>query len=259
MKDINEKLLVTLWAMVALTLIIVLPQHTSSKPTCQDATEQAESSVMEETSDLSDGSDTPVATDMAPAPQRHLVYYRGRSFKYSQKFRDRNDLHLAAAQSIGLQHGPANRAAAEKMKGQLQYIATNQNYVVEDLTYSLPYLVPTAARRLDSIGAEFADILARNDLPHYRFRVTSVLRSQEDIKRLQRHNPNSISNSAHNYGTTFDLGYWHYDQPNMTTDSMTDDNLKLVLGQVLLNQQRAGHIYVKYEYKQCCFHVTVRN
>ncbi|MCQ2339783.1 MAG: DUF5715 family protein [Paludibacteraceae bacterium] len=44
-----------------------------------------------------------------------------------------------------------------------------------------------------------------------------------------------------------------------TTDSITDDNLKLVLAQTLLNQQRAGHIYVKYEAKQSCFHVTVRN
>lgn len=255
MKDITEKLFVTLWAMVALTLIIVVAKQ-DSVPT----TAPSDCTVCEDHANLvcQDSTNCPSVTPSV-TPQRHLVYYRGRSFKYSQKFRDRNDLHLAAAQKIGLKHGPANRAAAEKMKGQLQYIATNQNYVVEDLTYSLPYLVPTAAQRLDSIGAEFADILARNDLPHYRFRVTSVLRSQEDIKRLQRHNSNSISNSAHNYGTTFDLGYWHYDQPTFTTDSMTDDNLKLVLAQVLLNQQRAGHIYVKYEYKQSCFHVTARD
>jgi hypothetical protein len=39
---------------------------------------------------------------------------------------------------------------------------------------------------------------------------------------------------------------------------MHQDNLKLVLGQVLLNHQRAGKIYVKYEHKQACFHITVR-
>jgi hypothetical protein len=39
---------------------------------------------------------------------------------------------------------------------------------------------------------------------------------------------------------------------------MHQDNLKLVLGQVLLNEQRAGNIYVKYEKKQACFHITVR-
>lgn len=39
---------------------------------------------------------------------------------------------------------------------------------------------------------------------------------------------------------------------------MTQDNLKLVLGQVLLNEQRAGRIYVKYEWQQACFHITCR-
>ena len=34
---------------------------------------------------------------------------------------------------------------------------------------------------------------------------------------------------------------------------MHEDNLKLVLGQVLLNHQRAGKIYVKYEWKQILF------
>lgn len=192
-------------------------------------------------------------------PQRRVVCYNGRYFSYSRAFSDRNDLHLEAAHRIGLSHGPANREAAAKMQDQLREIHTNRYYVVEELTHSVPYLVPTAAARLDSIGKEFADILQRNGLPNYRFRVTSVLRSQADIQRLQRCNHNSISNSAHNYGTTFDIGYWHYDQPVMTTDSMTDDNLKLVLAQTLLNQQRAGHIYVKYEYKQSCFHVTARD
>jgi len=194
-----------------------------------------------------------------PPATCHLVSYNGRYFSYSAKFADRNPKHLAAAEQIGLRHGPANRQEAAKMQDQLREITTNSYYVVDDLTHSLPYLVPLAANRLDSIGAEFADILARNNLPQYRFRVTSVLRSQEDIRRLQRSNSNSISNSPHNYGTTFDIGYAHFDKVSLTPDSMADDNLKLVLAQTLLNQQREGHIYVKYEYKQGCFHITARN
>jgi hypothetical protein len=85
------------------------------------------------------------------------------------------------------------------------------------------------------------------------------LRTQEGIKRLQKSgNVNSVSKSCHCYGTTFDLAYMRYDKVTRTRDYMTEDNLKLVLGQVLLNHQRAGKIYVKYEWKQSCFHVTVR-
>ena len=109
------------------------------------------------------------------------------------------------------------------------------------------------------IDIKFADILQRNGLPHYRFYVTSVLRTQDDVKHLQESgNINATTNSCHCYGTTFDLAYYRYDKVTHTHEYMHEDNLKLVLGQALLNHQRAGKIYVKYEHKQACFHVTVR-
>jgi hypothetical protein len=127
------------------------------------------------------------------------------------------------------------------------------------LTHSIPYLVPAAAAELERIGEGFADILQRNGLPHYRFYVTSVLRTQADVSFLQKSgNVNATSNSCHCYGTTFDLAYYRYDKVTRTNEYMHEDNLKLVLGQVLLNEQRAGRIYVKYEKKQACFHITVR-
>lgn len=256
MKDIIEKILVCVFGL--LILIWFLPEHAESAamqdPICSTTDTVCTPSS---TQPLTHSSTQPPTHSSSPSPR--IVAYNGRPFSYKKAFADRNDKHLAAAGQIGLKSGPANRAAAEKMSGQLRLIKSGPNYIVEELTHSLPYLVPTAAARLDSIGAEFADILARNGLPHHRFRITSVLRSQEDIKRLQRCNSNSISNSAHNYGTTFDIAYWHYEKITQTTDSITEDNLKLVLAQTLLNQQRAGHIYVKYEAKQSCFHVTVRN
>ncbi len=187
------------------------------------------------------------------------VLYPGRSIKYSEKFRDNNDKHLAAATALGLQTRPHDREAAEHLRKQLRKVQSTQYYIIDSLTHSVPYLVPKAAAELDSIGKGFADILARNGLPHYRFRITSILRTDEDIRRLQRSgNVNSVSNSAHCYGTTFDIAYLHYDKVTRTCDYVPEDNLKLVLGQVLLNEQRAGHIYVKYEWRQSCFHITVR-
>ena len=189
----------------------------------------------------------------------HLVAYPGRTFSYKHKFNDLQSKQIQAAQAIGLPRPPRDREDAAAMRKHLTLIATNDNYVVEELTHSVPYLVPAAKRELDAIGAEWADILQRNGLPHYRFYVTSVLRTQEGIKRLQKSgNVNSVSKSCHCYGTTFDLAYMRYDKVTRTRDYMTEDNLKLVLGQVLLNHQRAGKIYVKYEWKQSCFHVTVR-
>ena len=188
-----------------------------------------------------------------------LVSYPGRTFSYKDKFRDTQAKQVQAAQAIGLQTPPQNRQEAARMRSQLSLIKSNDNYIVDSLTHSIPYLVPAAAKELERIGEGFADILQRNGLPHYQFYVTSVLRTKDDIKQLQKSgNINATTNSCHNYGTTFDLAYFRFSKVTRTREYMHQDNLKLVSGQVLLNEQRAGRIYVKYEYKQACFHITVR-
>lgn len=190
----------------------------------------------------------------------NLVAYPGRTFNYRIKFNDMQMKQHAVASVIGLSRPPRDRDDAASMRKQLVEIKTNDNYIVDSLTHSVPLLIPSAKHELDSIGEEWADILRRNNLPHYRFYVTSVLRTQEDIKYLQRSgNINSVTQSCHCYGTTFDLAYMRYNKVTRTRDYMHEDNLKLVLGQVLLNHQRAGKIFVKYEAKQSCFHVTVRH
>ena len=194
-----------------------------------------------------------------PITEDILVAYPGRTFSYKDKFRDTQSKQEKAAKAIGLSTPPQNRQQAAKMRSQLSLIKTNENYIVDSLTHSSPYLVPVAAAELESIGKEFADILQRNNLPHYRFYVTSVLRTKDDVKYLQKSgNVNATTNSCHCYGTTFDLAYYRYNKVTRTREYMHEDNLKLVLGQVLLNHQRAGKIYVKYEWRQACFHITVR-
>ena len=203
------------------------------------------------------GSPTPQAEE--EIVEDSLVWYPGRTFSYKTKFNDLQVKQHAVASQIGLPRPPKDRADAASMRNQLVEIKTNENYIVDSLTHSVPYLIPSAARELEAIGAEWADILARNGLPHYRFYVTSVLRTQEDIRFLQKSgNINSTTQSCHCYGTTFDLAYMRYNKVTRTHAYMHEDNLKLVLGQVLLNHQRAGKIYVKYEWKQSCFHITVR-
>ena len=188
-----------------------------------------------------------------------MVSYPGRTFSYKDKFRDTQSKQEQAAKALGLSTPPKNRQEAARMRSQLSLIKSNDNYIVDSLTHSIPYLVPAAAAELERIGEGFADILQRNGLPHYQFYVTSVLRTKDDVKHLQKSgNINATTNSCHNYGTTFDLAYFRFNKVTRTREYMHQDNLKLVLGQVLLNEQRAGRIYVKYEYKQACFHITVR-
>lgn len=189
-----------------------------------------------------------------------LVYYPGRNIDYGSKFSAPNDTHLAAAKAAGVPDAPLkDESDVMAHKNKLVKITSGKNYVVEDLTHSLPYLTKPAARELEAIANEFADILQRNGLPHYRVIVTSVLRTEENVQKLKKSgNVNASSNSAHCYGTTFDLTYSRYDKDDSDPNYMNEGNLKLVLGQALLNEQRKDRIYVKHEVKQACFHITCR-
>lgn len=187
-----------------------------------------------------------------------LCSYPGRTFSYADKFNAPNATHIDAAEAVGIRPC-ADDKELNQQKARLRKIRTCHNYVVDDLDYSVPYLTIAAANELNVIGEAFADILERNGCPHYRFIITSVLRTDESVKSLQKSgNINATSNSAHRYGTTFDITYRRFDKHARTADYMNEENIKLALAQVLLNEQRAGHIYVKYEYKQACFHVTSR-
>ena len=92
--------------------------------------------------------------------------------------------------------------------------------------------------------------------------VTSVLRTKDDVKRLRKGNGNASLNSAHFYGTTFDVAYARFkkveDPDGCTMQDVSQDTLKLVLAEVLYDMQKNKKCYIKYEVKQGCFHITAR-
>lgn len=180
---------------------------------------------------------------------------------FGRTFGDRNDRQLATAQTIGI--APiASREAAEKMTEQLTFIDNNERYSVDSLTHSIPYLIPGAAALLDTIGQNFLDSLSNKGLNPNRIIVTSVLRTQNDVKRLRRRNTNATTHSTHAYGTTFDISWKRFekveDPEGRPLQDVGSDTLKLVLAEVLRDLKQAGKCYVKYEIRQACFHITTR-
>lgn len=180
---------------------------------------------------------------------------------YKRTFGDLNEKHLNIAQAIGI--APiASRQEAEHMKEKLYHIETNDLYKVDSLTHSIPYLIPGAAQLLDTIGANFLDSLTAKGLNPNKIIVTSVLRTQDDVKRLRRRNVNASANSAHSYGTTFDVSWKRFekveDKDGRPLQDVSSDTLKLVLSEVLRDLRRADKCYIKYELKQGCFHITTR-
>ena len=174
---------------------------------------------------------------------------------YSRTFNDLNDKHLSAARRLGITPIAAGEEV-EQVRRSLQKITSCGDYQVDKLTHSIPYLVPEAADLLEQIAENFKDSLEAKDLPEYSLIVTSLLRTDASVSKLRKKNINASANSAHRYGTTFDIAYARYRQEDSETSSR--DKLKTVLAEVLRDLRKQQKCYVRYEYKQGCFHITVR-
>ena len=181
--------------------------------------------------------------------------------KFAREFNDMNDVQLAVAQAIGVPP-VADREAAEELKTRLVELKDTDSYVVDSLTHSIPFLVPSAKELLDRIGANFLDSLASKGLNPNKLVITSVLRTEADVAKLRKRNLNASENSTHRYGTTFDLSYWRYvkvpDLRGRPYEDVPPEWLRAVLSQVLKDLHDEGACYVKYERQQNCFHITVR-
>ena len=227
------------------------------RETSQEPVEQAAEAF------LPDAESEPAAEiepEPEPADTCHSIIYYRRRMNYTAEFNDLNDVHLEQARRIGLSAIPADRAAVTHLGGLLVEISDNDYYVLDDLTHSMPYLTKGAASELHDIAKAFCDSLASKGFPAYRLVVSSVLRTQADVNRLRRSgNPNASENSAHCYGTTFDITYTKYDKVVPGGDYMEPFELTKVLGEVLKARRDAGKCYVKCEKKQHVFHTTTRH
>ena len=181
--------------------------------------------------------------------------------KFAREFNDMNDVQLEMAQAIGV--GPVrDRDEAEHLKLRLVKLEDTDSYVIDSLTHSIPYLIPEGKALLDLIGRNFLDSLSSKGLNPNKLVITSVLRTEDDVRKLRRRNVNASENSTHRYGTTFDISYWHYvkvpELRGRPYEDVPPEYLRAVLSQVLKDLHDQKTCFVKYEKKQTCFHVTVR-
>ena len=176
---------------------------------------------------------------------------------YERSFNDLQDKQKTAAIANGL--APfKSRAEIEAKYNKLRRsrklvkIESNPKYIVRELTSSSPYVVPKVSDLLDDIAKSFQD----KTQSKARFMVTSVLRTEEDVKKLRKTNVNASTNSCHCNATTIDISYVRFEADKLRPrDSY---QLRLALAQTLHELRKAGRCYVKIERKQYCYHITVR-
>lgn len=184
-----------------------------------------------------------------------------RKIDLEETFNDLNDVQLATASLIGAPECET-REHINTSDTRYVYIGASPFYDIEELTYSVPYLVPRAAILLDEIGHAFLDSLTSKGIPFHKLVVTSVLRTNEDVAKLTRRNRNATEQSCHRYGTTFDIAYSTYyrvsDPDGEKQTEWSAKELTPILAEVLEDQRKLGTCYIKYETRKRCFHITCR-
>lgn len=199
--------------------------------------------------------------------------------------RSRNARHVATARRLGVPSVEARADGLERAGAAgLVRIGDSPYYWVGTLTYSVPYVTPSAAAVLDSIGVRFQAKLAGYGLPPYKFYVSSVLRTQEDQAALRRVNANAArSTSSHEFGTTFDIGFrryryagdpaselWEPAFPFLRDEFAADlgafyrqtterypSRMLSVLGEAMIELENEGLLLTVMERRQPVFHTTV--
>ncbi|MEX2584521.1 MAG: DUF5715 family protein [Gemmatimonadota bacterium] len=196
-----------------------------------------------------------------------------------------NAQQLARARELGVGRAlAADSLAALRASGALVTLEDSDYWILRDLDYSAPLVIPQVRELLTAIGERFHRRLADLGAPPLRMEITSVLRSAEDQAALRRVNPNAASGeSTHEYGTTIDVLYSAYAAPPDPIVALEADEaptvepllrwvseiavervagrrsleLKAILGEVLLEMQREGRVMVTLERQQPVYHMTV--
>lgn len=186
------------------------------------------------------------------------LFANSKVWSYPECFPDSNSLQLAVAERNGVKPMATREQAYKKVEEHLLgSIMSSPYYAVDELTHSMPYLVPRAQQLLNAISINFLDSLISKGLEPHLPIVTSALRTTGDIQNLRRGNRNSVKNSCHCYGTTIDITYNRFMPLNSNEPTRYDERLKKVMAEVLFDLREQGKCYVKYERRQACFHLTV--
>lgn len=198
--------------------------------------------------------------EMKQQNQSRLIGWRKSPIQYTsfrKLFNDLNDRHLDIARKNGIEPLESLEEARRLGFWKLAKIDSCEYYTVDKLTHSIPYLTPKTKWLLMTIGKNFNDSLASRGAWGRQIILTSALRSDESIRSLRRRNTNASENSAHRYGTTFDIAYNRYNVTDSTC-FVPSDRLRILLGEVLYDLRKEHKCFVKYEIRQGCFHITAR-
>jgi len=163
-------------------------------------------------------------------------------------FNDGINAHKMAYKHEGIKAQETDKGLIKlSKKNVLKEIESNDFFIVRNLTHSQPLLIPKAIDFINQLSILYQQRCTEKNIDYVRYEITSVSRSRESVERLGKENENSIENSPHLWGKTFDMSWRAFGE--------NKDQLKLFTSALyeLKNQKKC---FVKFE-RNGCLHITV--
>jgi hypothetical protein len=178
---------------------------------------------------------------------------------FSRKLRDMLPGYITESGTKGIRKCSNKKELLEKAsQGEVFRIRNGRGFVVEDLSFSFPYLTREGKVLVKEIGKRFRKKISGTRLRRSDFRITSMTRTNEEYLRLKRNNSNASENTPHFYGNALDISYVRFSAKKWFVTDCDKYFLKEALAEVIWQLREEKKCWATYEINQGCFHVDAR-
>jgi hypothetical protein len=178
---------------------------------------------------------------------------------YSRKLRDMLPDYIGKSSISGIDKCSNKKELVRKAsRGEVFKIRSGRGYLVDDLSYSYPYLTKEGKALVREIGKQFRKKISHTRLRRSDFKITSITRTTEILGKLRKSNFNASDNSSHFYGNAFDISYVRFSAKKWFITDCDKYYLKEALAEVIWRLSEENKCWATYEINQGCFHVVAR-
>jgi hypothetical protein len=178
---------------------------------------------------------------------------------FSKKLNNKIPDYIGSSNLSGIKKCMNEKEIFERLaRGKLFEIKNGNGFLVEKMLHSYPYLTEDGKDLLVRIGIRFNEKISNTRLKGSRFKITSMTRTTDELKRLREINSNTSANSPHLYGNAFDISYLRFSTRKLFLTYCDKKFLKEALAEVIWQLRDEKKCWATYEMKQNCYHVVSR-
>jgi len=212
------------------------------------------------------GSEAEPPAQVAPAPRAAISCSEYPYKHHSPKLNAKLPAYKQSSARAGIKPLKDEAALSKALAAgsvNLVRIESDERLWIAPMDHGSPYLTSSAAGVLRSISKDFKARITETDLADARIRVTSLLRTKHDQRKLGRSNVNATrdENAPHTHGTSMDLSYMKFvDQQGGMLELQACQQVYLAetLAEVIAEHcARDPRIFATKEKQQACYHISV--